>query len=901
MNLQRGTKWQLRFPPIKHLVKAKYDTTPETVEAIIVQAKGDPISIKIKLPAYSNYKFIKEIPLNLFYSCVFQDSLPTQYDTPTFRSILGLFAQHQNVPGMLCWFIVLWFHNLSVFVLFPVLTPLIIIFDIPHDIENAPVQTPVTSPIITPPSIIHDNPPTISDSDDTLLLRPKKKQRVAPKEEERPVRRRGRRPKNPCPVARFQLVAGTLTLDDENNVIAPVKTRSGEGTAIVKNISHTAQCAIQESPLVPPEVKLATQSIPVNTASDVNSIVILDPPPTMRRNIPIPIHPPGSSTGIESGIPVAPNVEQALSLEDIPLTQLNLPKMYNEARSVYAQHGYELVPETSNLSFFLDHPARLLIVFFPPQIIFSIIEHSNNYHQRYHKTPMAPITIIDFLKYILVLLETKVSGYETTTVAFRGKKDLMALSKYRYTTMTSALQLTEDLILNRRQAGEHYDSEKVVTDSIIKTGQSFAEWTMQVVEKFTIGVIDEGRIPYKQKLPLTNDSNPISNFSLKKPSKVALQLHSLHDGRTLLLLNFLPTVSNFAGKYNQPRPFGDRTLASTTVVNYLIAPIPQGDELHQIMFIMDGYYGSAQTAKIITGQKHHIIANVNRNSSELPQSTLLGLPCGYDEYLRIAVHLVDGGRIYKLQLTRSGSKHPNTTLSSLFSDKVIGRFSVRRTKDGLDTIVHLIPTQALYKMTSNSADIFNQRVVQAGVASLQKTRIFKTRLIHYLITMMLVQVNLCYNYLEKTHGPGKAPRKFFGFWDRLAWSLRYLLYVEHHYTLGVQFQVDQVELKSQILSGDLVKYCNPPGKGTNYRPTQRCVYVKGGMERHKGANDQCLACLARLPIGYFAYACPPCRDQKHSEYHLVLAPWPNDVENVSRILDERRASDNGRPRKKRKR
>ena len=702
-------------------------------------------------------------------------------------------------------------------------------------------------------------------------------------------RKRGRPRSDPCPQSRLRKATRLLRVDDENNVTADFKPRTGEGVAKIYRLSGESHDAMLNQPQLPTDLKRAIADIPVNRADDHT-----DPkfPSRYVGNHTNTDSMHDSDDEVISGLPVAPNVRQVIHLDGIPHTKMNLRGTYLNAVKAHGTRGYPLVMPSPTIDFFLAQPARILIAVFPPELIYSIIDNTNRYIEAFRKDDIQPLTIIDFWEYLLVLLECHGNEFPAIPIQYRHK-DTNPMSYYRFRCITRALQLTENFFLGSTDNTTNYNGERVMVDTIMKVAEMFSRWTLTLVDSFTTAVIDETRIPNEQRPPMTTRKNPIPNYSASKPKHNALQMFTLHDGQTLMLLNFAPTVSGFIEKCNQPRPFGRQTITPTAVVNCLTEPLPQGTKEHQIVFVMDGYFGSSQAARLVADKNHHFVGAINRNTAGLPQSICVGLPCGHNEYVSIAITLSEDGQAYHYYLSRSGSRHPNTTLSSFFYDKIIGRFKVQRSRDGVFVHVDLIPIHAIYKMIANSADMFNQRLANLGTHTLHTHRTFKTKLIHHLFGMMFVQTQLAYNHAIAIDGLREYPFPFKNFWQFLAWSLRYMLYIEHHYPVGVQFYVSQVDQKDAFAKGDLAQFCHPPGKGNTSRTGHPCNYAKKGFT-HPLAYDICLPCLLFHVLGHMAYVCPPCRDQKHSRYQLTTIKLRDDYELVTRELSNRKEMDQAR-------
>lgn len=78
-------------------------------------------------------------------------------------------------------------------------------------------------------------------------------------------------------------------------------------------------------------------------------------------------------------------IKDVLDKLHVPRPTLHLKGRYDMARSYYKQRGYELIKSVGPMSFFTSKPVRILIAVFPPQLVCSIIDHTNKYIEVYRK------------------------------------------------------------------------------------------------------------------------------------------------------------------------------------------------------------------------------------------------------------------------------------------------------------------------------------------------------------------------------------------------------------------------------------------------------------------------------------------------------------------------------------
>ena len=105
-----GTRWVLSTQPIHSFLPSHFKSVPSRLDVEVTRTSFETISVKTRLPGYTNHKHIHDIPLTAFYSAISLDHLPRGYDTNEFREYVGTTQHTSPIPSRLstlyddsCW------------------------------------------------------------------------------------------------------------------------------------------------------------------------------------------------------------------------------------------------------------------------------------------------------------------------------------------------------------------------------------------------------------------------------------------------------------------------------------------------------------------------------------------------------------------------------------------------------------------------------------------------------------------------------------------------------------------------------------------------------------------------------------------------------------------------------
>ncbi len=540
----------------------------------------------------------------------------------------------------------------------------------------------------------------------------------------------------------------------------------------------------------------------------------------------------------------------------------------------YKTHfNYDLMPSSLSDAFFLSEPIRIFIAITPPRLIKSIIDCTNTYTRITRKETNNTLDIITFYKYIQVLLDARALDVSSIDSYYRlhGKSAIMKERKFRH--ITSVMQFSNHYIFNKRESKKvKHNQETQLRGLLLVIHNFYTEWMKKLVTNVSGIVIDESRIPFDQKAPVTANRNPMSNVSLTKPDRVALQIHTIHDPISNLLLSFAPTMKDFSIKMSQRGFLPPGSHESTFVTNYLLTGFDRGTSAHRMIVIGDAWYGSYQNAVNVRKLGHHPIFRIKNKSSGLSTVMFDAIKMSYKEYMCMVTY--DSKSVYRnpLFLTRCGFGYRNATLSSLFSDTIFGRFYVKRRKTGDNVVIDLLPTHSLYKQYSNAGDIANAYMSYLGIHKLYKTHLFKTRLLHYFITLFISQTRLIYNHIWESfksdrlnHPLPQSPDEFTASLGR---SLKNMIYLEHHHLYSIKQSIDIKAVRTQLEGGDFSCFTHPPSISSPPGDNIKC-YASVFGRSCAPVTHICLTCSVRKRGTKPLYTCDQCSKEKHTTHTLA--------------------------------
>lgn len=571
---------------------------------------------------------------------------------------------------------------------------------------------------------------------------------------------------------------------------------------------------------------------------------------------------------------VSPNIQCILKSLQLPFPTINLRQCYDKARSLYKTYFcYDLIPSSAHSNFFITEPIRIFMAITPPDLIKSIIDHTNSYSKDIRKHRKTPLNIIQFYKYIGVLLDARRWDVSTVQIFYELHGGSSPMTEKEFRDITSVLQFNHYYLLNKKESRRvKYSHETQLRGLLLDIQKLYTEWMNELITDVHGIVVDETRIPFDHGAPITSNRNPMSNFSLSKPDRVALQLHTVHEPRLKLLLIFAPTMKHFKVKMGQEPFLEPGAHESTAVINYLMSNFNKGNLNHEMIVIADAWYGSLPIAKNIQSYGHHPILKIKHKTNGLPIDMINALKTNYGEYVCMDISNLQTSCLNPLFLIRLGSRYPNTTLSSLFCDDTFGRFNVKIKKTGINIPIDLLPTHSLYKQYSNAADIANQYMAYFRIHTLYKTHLFKTRLYHYFIGLFINQTRLIFNHLwdtQKVKDPNyPKPQSPHQFANVLSKSLYNMIYLEHHYCYSINQNIDikamTTQLKSQIFSG----FVTPPTISSPPQEDIKCHLSLFGR-KCSAATHLCLTCCLNNPSEKPIYLCTKCSEAYHNELTLA--------------------------------
>ncbi len=658
-------------------------------------------------------------------------------------------------------------------------------------------------------------------------------------------------------------------MDEKNQVFGETSSRGGKVTYYFRELPANHIPAVDTTNNLCPDVKKALKALPTNSANTPKNTI------KPRRN-------PSSTFSIGEITPttddnpslahLSPNIQKVMTTLSVEMPKLYIYRQYERARKFYKKKmNYYLIPAIGKNEFFLSEPVRILIALIPPELVHSIITHTNKYSKEYKLEKGAKLTVISFFEYLCLILDTLGCADHSIEGYFYNPGHKPIMSKRRFKQITSWMQFNEHYLYNTDEAPADYKHDTQLTGCVIDISIKYASWMMDVVGDISVVVIDESRIKFKQNEPLTANSNPLCVISLKKPDPVAFQIHTLNEARSNLLLNFLPTMALLSAKLDQTQFVPKNANEATAVVNYLVYPLPPSTDDHQILILADGYYGSLESSNILWNDGYLSIARVNRNSNGVPLAVINGVQCGHNEYVRTDLVLEGSDNRKRFYATRSGSGKSNLVLSTVYNPSITGEFSVKHTKTGKRISVQLTAVHSLYKTYANAADIANQYIANLRTHLLYKTTKFKTRLFHYFFGVFFSQTRIVFKILQEQQGITTPSNEYVPiFYRSLAESLRRMLHAEHHYAISARYTVDQATVK-KYFKRNIYKFIRRKGKRHHVQhmnPSPKCSF----SQIHKECGPVyriCLPCLATNKTGKPAFVCKKCYKKNHTRSLLI--------------------------------
>lgn len=643
----------------------------------------------------------------------------------------------------------------------------------------------------------------------------------------------------------------------------------------VVHLSNEAKQALISDDNLNNDIKSAALSTPSTTLDDIPKH--LKP----RRNI--PRRP--SICDSDDRLGVSPRTledrpsvyDKLLSDLTVPPPKLRLVQLYTEAVALYKKHlNYELLPPSNNPTFFTSSPIHIFLAITPPSLIISIIKHTNRYNRLY-RDPIKAVTFIEFLQYLTTLIDIRARHTAVATEHFKPKDRPPVMSMTRFDRITSILQFTEYYLYTPQEAPKGYakkNLEQQVLGCIVDIDEHYRCWIKDLFEDISCMVIDESRLGYKQNAERTANSNPIPSVVPSKPQPVGLQLYTLHEAHTNLLLNFAPTTRDFITKMCQAEEIAENTLQSASIVNYLLQGYSASDIGSPAIVIADGYYGSLQSVDFIKKAGHHAIVKIGRNKSGTPADEISQLPTGYQEYITFKLVPKKSLWFSSAYLTKSGNSRQNTILSTLDWKGVIGRFTSHRRVDQKKVEYSLSQPHSLYKLYANSADILNSYVSHGGVHELIKTKKFKVKLFLYFFSIFITQTRLIYLHLLKAEqSPDPLSKKDTDpvhFYDEFSQSIRKTIYYEHHYVVSTACNVNLDEMRVLAAQKKWFEFSKKLSQMKNapHLPST-CGPLKSKMKKKHGySRCFCISCSCQALTSSTVNPCKCCK-RKHSSSRLI--------------------------------
>lgn len=182
-------------------------------------------------------------------------------------------------------------------------------------------------------------------------------------------------------------------------------------------------------------------------------------------------------------------------------------------------------------------------------------------------------------------------------------------------------------------------------------------------------------------MPLSENSSPVNNVNNRLSSHIKPQPYAVREPNVELLLSFAPAMKSFTSEVSGQDCVEKSASESAVFVNCLLRHLtPQRNS--QSLVLVDARYNSLKSTQTVLQVGHDGIMLIkNKPKGPFPRA-IFGIQINHMVFICpviLANCFASSSPISTFYLTRSGNGYFNITLSSVFTDHLLGLYIVKWT------------------------------------------------------------------------------------------------------------------------------------------------------------------------------------------------------------------------------